>query len=774
MTSTSSDELICLLCKVTISQKGAFARVGKAGLETINKFSQQYNELNPESAYPIFAFDESKKQYVHESCRKNHNNARRYDQLKRKLTNVQEPPPPKRRSSSSRFSFKADCFICGSFVDQEKAKKLPNHTEYEFNTVMSLTIQETIRKHCNERLKEQDDAWADAILRRMAAIHDLPAEEAIYHRRCYKYFCSPRRYNLEDLTANNDGPIPKKRGRPAGSCDEEKQFAFMSVIDYLESNDDETVTLDELYDVMQRCSESDEVYSKKSLRRLLVEHYGEKVSITSSKQQPLVVTLTSNVKQILQEAHKKLSQDWSDINELIAIVGDYIRTEIKNIEKHNNVYPEATDMGSVQHNLSILPPSLCFLLSTIIKGKNVDLRRASLGQAMMSATCPKRFLNPLQVGLGVTLDNKYGHRDLIDLLYTLGFSSSYSECSLYKRNAAVVQGVDKSEMPSGSLLHLIADNVDHNACTLDGENVVHMMGQMGAITPAIPNRNNIERKKVSLDTIRKIGEHRVVFQQDPKAVLKNIKYSTIREQAQDIDNSRIDIMWQVSMHASRPRPLWSGYMEKLHKGSPNQGKSTQLFLPMIDLTPSNPTCVRSTLEYLCDIANKQGVTPIITFDQQLYWIAYMVIEDQPSTSRLRKVVLLLGGFHTQMSFLGAIGHIMDGSGLKEMIAQVYAEGSVDHMLSGKAVSRAVRGHLLVDSALNILSTSAALQLPIPDLTGEFCGVFCLRTPIDRFLKKHFFLFQWSDMSSHIQPKPSAQSSSTRQQTTQGSKFIVLL
>ena len=43
---------------------------------------------------------------------------------------------------------------------------------------------------------------------------------------------------------------------------------------------------------------------------------------------------------------------------------------------------------------------------------------------------------------------------------------------------------------------------------------------------------------------------------------------------------------------------------------------------------------------------------------------------------------------------------MDGSGLKEMLAQVYAEGSADQMLSGKAVARAVRGHLLVDSALN--------------------------------------------------------------------------
>jgi len=77
----------------------------------------------------------------------------------------------------------------------------------------------------------------------------------------------------------------------------------------------------------------------------------------------------------------------------------------------------------------------------------------------------------------------------------------------------------------------------------------------------------------------------------------------------------------------------------------------------------------------------------------------MIMEDQPLASRLRRIVLLLGGFHTEMSLLGAIGTIMDGSGLKEMLAQVY-QGSVDQMLSGKAVARTVRGHLLVDSALN--------------------------------------------------------------------------
>ena len=179
---------------------------------------------------------------------------------------------------------------------------------------------------------------------------------------------------------------------------------------------------------------------------------------------------------------------------LIEVVGNYIRNEIKKAEKHKDVYPEALDMKSVDHNIAILLPSVCLLLKTIIKSKNADLRCASIGQAIMSATCPRGFLSPLQVGLYVTLDHNYGHRDLIDLLYNLGFCSSYSESCLYKTNASVTQGVDVNEITADALLHLVADNVDHNAKTLDGEHVIHMMGQMGAITPATPNKKNIPRR----------------------------------------------------------------------------------------------------------------------------------------------------------------------------------------------------------------------------------------------------------------------------------------
>ena len=156
------------------------------------------------------------------------------------------------------------------------------------------------------------------------------------------------------------------------------------------------------------------------------ERYGDKVSITSIKQQPLVVTLSFNIKQLVREAHKKLAEDWDDMDVLIEIVVDYIRNEIKSAEKHKDVYPGAEEIKSLNHNLEISPASLRKLLTTVIKGKHANARG---------------FLLPLQVGLCVTLDHKYGHRDLIDLIYNFGFCSSYSESTLYKKNASVTQAV---------------------------------------------------------------------------------------------------------------------------------------------------------------------------------------------------------------------------------------------------------------------------------------------------------------------------------------------
>ena len=78
----------------------------------------------------------------------------------------------------------------------------------------------------------------------------------------------------------------------------------------------------------------------------------------------------------------------------------------------------------------------------------------------------------------------------------------------------------------------------------------------------------------------------------------------------------------------------------------------------------------------------------------------MIIASEPVGSELKKIVLCLGGFHTEMSFLGCIGHLMAATGLRDLLEQIYAPNTVIHMLSGKAISRALRGHFLVNAALN--------------------------------------------------------------------------
>ncbi|KAH3865305.1 hypothetical protein DPMN_028344 [Dreissena polymorpha] len=59
----------------------------------------------------------------------------------------------------------------------------------------------------------------------------------------------------------------------------------------------------------------------------------------------------------------------------------------------------------------------------------------------------------------------------------------------------------------------------------------------------------------------------------------------------------------------------------------------------------------------------------------------------------------------QMSFLGSVGSLVHATGLREVLETVYAPNAVDHIMSGKTVSRAVRGHLLVDAALSAMVTA---------------------------------------------------------------------
>ena len=79
----------------------------------------------------------------------------------------------------------------------------------------------------------------------------------------------------------------------------------------------------------------------------------------------------------------------------------------------------------------------------------------------------------------------------------------------------------------------------------------------------------------------------------------------------------LDILWKMSLLFGNPRPLWNGMMQLVHQGR-HQGKSSGMFLPMIDMNPSDVTCVSFTLHFVSEHAKRHSIAnPIVTFDQPL-------------------------------------------------------------------------------------------------------------------------------------------------------------
>ena len=153
-------------------------------------------------------------------------------------------------------------------------------------------------------------------------------------------------------------------------------------------------------------------------------------------------------------------------------------------------------------------------------------------------------------------------------------------------------------------------------------------------------------------------------------------------------------------------------MQLVHQGE-YPGKSSVIFFPMINMNPGDLSCIYSTLLYISNHAAKYNVTPVVTFDQPLWWKAKAILLEKGYNDELGKIVLRLGSFHTEMSFLGSVGHLMKGTGLEEVLELIYPDNTVGQILNGKAVSRAVRAHSLVKTALYALIISDTYDIELP-------------------------------------------------------------
>ena len=209
-----------------------------------------------------------------------------------------------------------------------------------------------------------------------------------------------------------------------------------------------------------------------------------------------------------------------------------------------------------------------------------------------------------------------------------------------------------------------------------------------------------------------VGRVQIRYHKEERRRMAAVTYQKFVDCKAHNNSDTLDVLWKTSLLFGSPRPAWSVMMQFVHHGD-HPGKASAMFLTIIDMNSSDTTYIYSTLAFVTEHARRHDVAPIITFDQPLWWKALMIIRSEPLDSDLRRIVLRLGGLHTEMSFRGCIGHVMASSGLQELLELIYAPNAVVHMLSGKAIARAVRAHFIVDAALNSMMLTDVINAPLP-------------------------------------------------------------
>lgn len=599
-----------------------------------------------------------------------------------------------------QFDFKTQCIFCEKYILSD-VSKLRNQVRQEYSIVTTLEFVHSLR--CNA--EKRNDDWGKSVLVRLASVIDLVAAEGRYHRQCYQYFLRP------------GSALPGSAPLQGRQVDEEKSSAFQLLCKFLEDNDECQFTIDELLSTLNTLNPTEvNVYSKKHLKRKLEKHYGEFITITETKGKCSTVCFSGCSSRILTDkwyGDRKIKHE-DEVKRVIETAAKLIRQEIRSRAYDCDVYPSVEEIESGNNNLA--PPSLKLLIDGILKPKKPytsdvkeDRKSLAIQHAIISAVRPRSFVSPLHVGLGVHLHRKYGSRLLIDMLSNLGYCATYKEVTKFE---AAITAKAPAYIDNSAYIQFVFDNADYNVATLDGHRTFHAMGGIVCATPANTVHVNTPVPRtgsVSSATLGTYGQTKVeIYRRPPTRGYSLMIAEDVRTLSMEPTSAKkallLDALWMCgSWLQLLPCPGWSGFMSNAHSRNTDYSTSAIVPLPFVNLDPGNPSTIYTCLLYAAEQCDKYKQSCcMVTFDQPLYVKACEMILAADRDSALSRVVVRLGGFHLLLSFMGAVGHIMAGSGLEDLWKTVYATNSVTHMMTGRAYSRGLRAHLLTQHALATL------------------------------------------------------------------------
>ena len=378
-----------------------------------------------------------------------------------------------------------------------------------------------------------------------------------------------------------------------------------------------------------------------------------------------------------------------------------------------------------------IPDSLYMLLRLIFGGQEalslqddstenneevVQRMVLSIAQDLVYCVSSGRKWTPKHIGLASTLHQATRSKDLVELLHKAGHCLSYDQVLQVDTSLAesTLKSMDQAtgaiippNIVANTFLHYTADNIDILDETLDGKNTFHatqmavwQRGQKADVELQTlqPSRRHTLKVPDVLDNLYPTNINPVTSEPafaDPvdKTWFMKPDDSECKKQAQATDMAFFLRRQDVSSKLS-----WTVFNQSITTEETEQ--TTVGYLPIV-LAPSHEldtlnTVVRKCMAISSHFAQQHTV---ITVDQALFC---KLMELKWSVQEYKdKLFPRLGGLHTAMKFLKAIGDHMSGCGLVEVWLEsgLLGEGAAQLVLSGKAYNKAMRAHKLTLQAL---------------------------------------------------------------------------
>ena len=230
-----------------------------------------------------------------------------------------------------------------------------------------------------------------------------------------------------------------------------------------------------------------------------------------------------------------------------------------------------------------------------------------------------------------------------------------------------------------------ADNVDVMTKSLDGKNTFHGTGLIfahissGSFTDKVIPRNKV--------TEEQLQTHEIMIKSYPRSkemqTLDSIQLRELTLNRTLLNPAPLMTVEYLRAAAALKYcsvPQLSGAMRVMTKHDEVTGKHKIEFLGIIDLPSTDMSCVYTTLLFV-EAQHKKMKLPghgVCTFDQPL-WQKAMIVKAHMNIH----MVIMLGNFHVQMSFLGCIGYVMTNSGLEKAHISIYGDKYVKKIINGK-------------------------------------------------------------------------------------------